>query len=241
MRSILAKANLMTLALRPIGFALFGLSLLAPCAPARAQSAAPSAADQTELQAIAETDLAPLKEKAQAAIDLATSDPDQACELAKASANLATDAQQRFATVYTRMTGEGVNVASLSGMKANLDAAPARMTQLASAVCSGQIAAMQNNAASNDMTQINVYVKSYTDDIVAADAAADRGDGATACHLAGDASQQLDDLTRAVANLRKTPSLPANDRKALNELDPQIAEFKTVNDNRLKACAAARQ
>jgi len=230
-----------TSAFRPIGLALLGLSLMMPCAPALAQSAAPSEADQTELQAVADTDLAPLKQKAQAAIDLATSDPDQACALAKATIGLASDAQQRFGAVYTRMSGEGVNVASLSGMKANLDAAPARMNQLVSAVCSGQIAAMQNDAASNDMTQISVYVKSYTDDIVAADAAADRGDGTTACHLAGDAGHQLDDLTRDAANLRKNPSLPANDRKALNDLDPQIAEFKTVNDNRLKACAAARQ
>ena len=226
---------------RHIGLVLLatGAAMFSP--PAWAQSAAPSADDQTELQAIAETDLAPLKEKAQAAIDLATSEPDQACELAKATVGLATDAQQRFGVVYTRMTGEGINVASLSGMKANLDAAPARMNQLASSVCSGQIAAMQNDPARSDMNQVGVYVKSYTDDIVAADAAADRGDGTTACHLAGDAGHQLDDLTGYVTQLRKRPSLAANDRKALNELDPQIAEFKTVNDNRLKACAAARQ
>ncbi len=231
----------MTAIARHIGFVLLAAGAALFSSPALAQSAAPSADDQTELQAIAETDLAPLKQKAQAAIDLASSDPDQACELAKATIGLATDAQQRFGVVYTRMTGEGVNVASLSGMKANLDAAPARMNQLASAVCGGQIAAMQNDPAKSDMTQVSVYVKSYTDDIVAADAAADRGDGTTACHLAGDAGHQLDNLTSYVANLRKRPSLAASDRKALNELDPQITEFRTVNDNRLKACAAARQ
>jgi hypothetical protein len=231
----------MTSAFRPIGFALFGLSLLAPCAPALAQSAAPSTADQTELQAIAETDLAPLKEKAQAAIDLAASDPDQACELAKTTIGLASDAQQRFGAVYTKMTGEGVDVASLAGMKANLDAPPGKMTQLANSICSGQFAATQNDPARKDMTQVSVYVKSYPDDIVAADAAADRGDGTTACHLAGDAGHQLDDLSGYVADLRKRPTLAAGDRKALNELDTQIASFKTVNDNRLKACAAARQ
>ena len=231
----------MTSTVRHIGFVLFAVGAAIFSPPVRAQSAAPSTADQTELQAIAETDLAPLKEKAQAAIDLATSDPDQACELAKTTIGLATDARQRFATVYAKMSGEGVNVASLAGMKVNLDAAPSKMNQLADSICSGHLAATQGDPAKTDMTQVSVYVKSYTDDIVAADAAADRGDGTTACHLAGDAGHQLDDLTGYVADLRKHATLAAGDRKALNELDTQIASFKTVNDNRLKACAAARQ
>ena len=231
----------MTATVRHIAFVLLAAGAMTVSPPAWAQSAAPSAADQTELQAIAETDLTPLKQKAQAAIDLAASDPDQACELAKATIGLASDAQQRFGAVYSRMTGEGVNMASLSGMKANLDAAPAKMNQLASSVCSGQLAAMQNDPAKSDMAPVSAYVKSYTDDIVAADAAADRGDGTTACHLAGDAGHQLDDLTAYVVDLRKRHTLAADDRKALNELDTQIASFKTVNDNRLKACAAARQ
>ena len=241
MRSILFKAPSVTSAFRGLGLFLFGLSLMAPCAPAWAQSAAPSAADQTELQAIASTDLAPLAQKAQAAIDLASSNPDAACEMAKTSVGLATDAQQRFGVVYARMTTEGVNVAPLASMKTNIDAAPAKMNQLATSICSGQFAATQNDPANKDMMQIGAYMKAYTDDIVAADAAADKGDGNTACNLAGDAGHQLDDLTSYVADLRKRPTLTADVAKALDELDSQVAGFRRVNDNRLKACAAARQ
>jgi hypothetical protein len=227
----------MTVKLRAIAFAaLASLALLS--SPVRAQTTAGDA-DAAELQAIIKDDLTPLGQKAQAAIDMATSDPAQACQLAKSAVDMAGDARQRFTTLYGKMSGEGVDVSSLADMKARLDLAPDKMAQLAQSICSGQFAAYENDPATKDMTRIGVFMKAYTDDAMAAATARDGGDTPTACQKTRDGEKQLDALTAYLIDLRKRRTFTAEEVQALDNLDKQIAGFRATSEDVLKSCPAS--
>ena len=225
---------------RNLGLAVLTLSCLTlSYMPACAQDKRSTAAEQAELQAIIDTDGLPMAKNAQAAIDLAGSDPAQACQLAKSSQHMAFDAKRRFGLVYTQMSNEGVDVSSLTDMKARMEIAPEKMLELAQYVCSGQLAAYEKDPATQDYMKIGVYMKAYTDDAIAAQTALDAGDSATSCQRARDGEQQITDLTAYLADLRKRRTFSAEDMQAMDQLDKQITGFHAANANRLKVCPAS--
>ncbi len=224
----------MNLKLQRIAFATF-VSLTIFALPVRSQTT-DGDANAAEFQSIAHDDLMPLGQKAQAAIDMASSDPAQACQVAKSTIDLAGDAKRRFGTLYDKMVAEGADVSPLTEMKARLEQAPDKMQQLAQSICSGQFAAYENDPTTKDATRIGVYMKAYTDDTFAAETAHNSGDTATFCAKTRDGGKQLNDLTAYLVEFRKSHTFTPENIQGLDKLDQQVAGFRTSNEKALKSC-----
>ncbi len=192
---------------------------------------------QTEVKAIADTYLMPAGKDAQDAINLASSDPEKACNLAKHASLSVITADQQLTSLHDKLVQNGYDPATLQPMQDKAKASIQQMTVLSQAICSGEIASVQSAPGTRDMTQkIGGYMSAYTDDVSVILKAQEANDITTICARAHDGDTQLRDLSAYLDDLRKTTPFSQADLTALDSLNEKIAGFKAENDARLVKC-----
>jgi hypothetical protein len=192
---------------------------------------------QTEVKTIADAYLMPAGKDAQDAINLATSDPKKACDLAKHASLSVTTADQQLISLHDKLIQNDYDPSTLQPIQDKVKASVQQMAALSQAICSGEIANVQSAPGTRDMTQkIGGYMSAYTDDVSAILKAQEANDTTTICARAHDGDTQLRDLSAYLVDLRKTTSFSQTDLTALDSLNEKIAGFKAQNDARLTKC-----
>lgn len=215
------------------------LCLISGCGFASAAGATTGQDPNFELHAIFDTLVTPAAKTANDAVALAASDPVKSCQMAKDAAASLVTAQTRLKALHDQASADGFDVSAMEPSVAKVDAGVPQFQNLAASVCSGEVAKVQTNPQTKDMADhIGGYVKTYTDDVFAADAALKSGDMAVYCQSAQDGKVQLDGLSTYLADLRKTTSFAPGDEAALDHLGDQIVGFRASNDQRLLKCRA---
>ena len=192
---------------------------------------------QAEVKSIVDAYLMPAGKEAQDAINLAATDPQKACGLAKHAALSITTADQQLATLHDKLIQNDYDPSTLQPVQDKVKASTQQMAALSQAICSGEIAKVQTAPGIQAMTQkIGGYMNAYTDDLSAIVKAQQANDMPTLCAHAQDGDRQLQDLSVYLVDLRKTTRFSQAELMALDGLNTKITGFKTENDARLMKC-----
>lgn len=195
---------------------------------------------QAEVKNIVDTYLMPASKDAQEAINLAASDPQKACQLAKQASQYVKDANQQVMALHNKLAQNGYDPSILQPFQDRVKAGAEQMAPLPDAICSGEIAKVQTDPETQAITQkIGGYMNAYTHDVLALLKAQETNDTATYCARARDGDKQLLGLSAYLVDLRKTTHFSPEELAGLDSLNTKIAGFKAGNDARLAKCKAS--
>ncbi|MGN6208096.1 hypothetical protein [Asticcacaulis sp.] len=133
-------------------WAFTSLALLTPMAQAQ-----PGFDPQIEVKTIADTYLIPAGKDAQDAINLATSDAEKACDLAKNASLSVTTADQQLTSLHDKLIQNDYDPSTLQPIQDKVKASIQQMTALSQAICSGEIANVLVWTASQSHSEFKAY------------------------------------------------------------------------------------
>ena len=195
---------------------------------------------QAEVKSIVDAYLMPAAKEAQDAINLAATDPQKACDLAKHAALSMTAADQKLAVLHDKLVQNDYDPSALLPVQDKVKAGVQQMAALPQTICSGEFAKVQTDPNTQAMMQkIGGYMNAYTNDLSVISKAQQANDMPTFCAHAQDGDKQLRDLSAYLVDLRKTTHFSQTELTALDGLNTKITDFKTANDARLMKCTTS--
>jgi hypothetical protein len=195
---------------------------------------------QAEVNDIINTLLKPAAQKGSDAIPLVTTDPAKACQLETEASDDVDQAYGRLQTLAQKMKAENRDPAPLQPLMTKIEQAIPSYHENKKAACSGELAQLNNDPVTAELTRkVGGYMKAYTDDVIASETALQQKDKTTYCQRLTDGRVQLNGLSAYIVTWRKAHPKDKQGIAAMDSLANTVAGYQVTNDTKLKQCPAA--
>jgi hypothetical protein len=138
------------------------------------------------------------------------------------------------------MKAENRDPAPLQPLMTKIEQAIPSYHENKKAACSGELAQLNNDPVTAELTRkVGGYMKAYTDDVIASETALQQKDKTTYCQRLTDGRVQLNGLSAYIVTWRKAHPKDKQGIAAMDSLANTVAGYQVTNDTKLKQCPAA--